>query len=251
MFPVLFSIGAWQIRSYYVFLVFGASLGVLTAGLEARRIGFSQREILTFCAAVIPGALIGGLLNGWLFAFDTYRALAIGHCYLSGGLISFGIILGAYLIGWLFAIKRKKSVGMTLDLISLSMPIILFFSRIGCLLNGCCYGRETSGFGGVYLPGAFGVWAYRYPTQIILLFLDVGLFIWLWSVRKRKLYEGSLTLNFLIVFSVGRLLIDSFRDLPLLFGLFSLHQMASLIILLAAMTFYFIHRRRQMEHSGR
>ncbi len=250
MVPILFKLGSFPIRSYDVFLLVGAALGVFIASREARRLGFSKHEIITFDCAVIPAAFLLGFLNGWLFDLDFYGVLLRGNFYVPFTLVSFGIILGALLTGWFFAKRRKKSIGQTLDLVTLSLPIILFFSRIGCLLNGCCYGRETSGFGGVYLPGAFGVWAYRYPTQIMLLCLDAGLFIWLWSVRKRKSYEGSSTLNFLIVFSIGRLLIDPFRDLPLLFGVFSLHQLASLVILIATVLFYFVHQRRLRNLAG-
>lgn len=238
MHPILFTIGSWQIRSYEVFLIIGAVAGVWVASLEAERLGFSRHMIITFDCAVVPASLLLGLLNGWLFDLDFYAALARGRFYIPFTLVSFGIICGAFLTGWVLAKRRKKSVGQTLDLVTLSLPIILFFSRIGCLLNGCCYGRETTGFGGMYLPGAYGEWAYRYPTQIMLMLLDLGLFIWLWSIRKRKPYEGCLTIYFLIPFSIGRLVIDSLRDLPLLFGLISLHQLASTVILIIASIAY-------------
>ncbi len=250
MYPILFTLGSFQVRSYNVFLLLGTVLGVLIASREAKRLGFSRHEIITFDCAVIPAAFLLGLLNGWLFDLEFYAVLARGKLHIPFTLVSFGIIFGALLTGWFFAKRRKKSVGQTLDLVTLSLPIILFFSRIGCLLNGCCYGRETGGFGGVYLPGPYGVWAYRYPTQIMLMILDLGLFIWLWSTRKKKLFEGSLTLLFLIAFSIGRSLIDALRDLPHVLGPFSLHQLNSLVILFVTIPIYFIQRRKTVHPSS-
>jgi phosphatidylglycerol:prolipoprotein diacylglycerol transferase len=122
-------------------------------------------------------------------------------------------------------------VGTSLDLISLVLPLILAVYRIGCLLNGCCYGAETDSFAGLFLPGKFGEWAFRYPTQIMLMLFDVVLFGWLWRMWKRKPTPGDLTLTFLVSYSAGRLVIDAFRDLPAVLGPLSFHQLVALAIL--------------------
>ena len=153
----------------------------------------------------------------------------------SGGLVSFGVVLGALFMGWALATFRKQSASLLLDVISLSLPLMLAVYRIGCLLNGCCYGLVTNGFLGMYLPGAGGKWAFRYPTQIIYIVFDLALFIWLLLNRKSRPFEGSLTLAFLLVFSSGRLAIDTLRDLPHMLGPFSFQQLMSLAILLVTL----------------
>jgi prolipoprotein diacylglyceryltransferase len=98
-------------------------------------------------------------------------------------------------------------------------------------LNGCCFGREADGFGTLYLPGKFGEWASRYPTQPALMVFDLLLFAWLWVRRKSKPFEGYLTISFLFWFSLGRLILDDFRDLPeQAFGL-NFQQLASVVTL--------------------
>jgi len=250
MHPVLFTIGSWEIYSSHVFLILAILVGVLVSWREARGIGFSNREVVSFWAAVLPFALILGLLNGLLFWFKFVHVGDTLFRPFSFGLVSFGVILGALFLGWVFAALRKLRVGPLLDLISVTLPLMLSIYRIGCLLNGCCYGVETDGFLGMFLPGQSGEWAYRFPTQIMLIFFNLALFIWLWLNRKNKPFEGSLTLAFLIVYSLGRLLIDAFRDLPHVLGPLSPHQLASIAILLITLyiCFEFWLARRARTH---
>ncbi|KAF0109116.1 MAG: phosphatidylglycerol:prolipoprotein diacylglycerol transferase [Anaerolineaceae bacterium] len=237
MYPVLFTIGAWEVKAPYVFTTLGILLGVLVGWREARRAGFSTRHILTFAAAAIPAALLLGVVNGILFRLLLRWDVLGLHEFFTTGLVSFGAVLGALLTGWIFARLRKQSAETALDVIALSLPLILGVYRIGCLLNGCCYGVRTDGFWGVFLPGRFGEWANRYPTQIMYMLLDFAIFGFLWWRRAHKPVPGSQTVIFLLLFSAGRLLIDSLRDLPRVFLGMNFHQLVSLVILLAALGF--------------
>ncbi len=232
MFPILFHIGALEVRSYFVFLSLGAVAGGIIGWKETRKLGFSNREISVFFAVIFPVALFLGLVNGWLFNPDFYYGLARGRLVLYGGLVSYGIIFGALLVGVIYNRIRKQPVGVTLDLIVLVLPLMLAFTRIGCLLNGCCYGLETQGWFFMFLPDEFGHWANRYPTQLMLIALNAGLFLWLWKRRSNKPFEGSQVLLFLIWYAAGRLLIDSLRDLPPIALGLGFHQWTAILILL-------------------
>ena len=235
MYPVLFSIGALEIRSSILFLALGIFLGVLVARRQARQFGFTDRDTFTFVLAAVPATLFLAALNGFIFLLGRFWGFASLRVFFSGGLVSFGAVLGALLTGWIFARIRKQPVGTSLDLISLVLPLILAVYRIGCLLNGCCYGVETDTFAGLFLPGKFGEWAVRYPTQIMLMLFDVVLFGWLWRMWKRKPTPGDLTLTFLVAYSAGRLVIDAFRDLPAVLGPLSFHQLVAFMILAVSM----------------
>ncbi len=235
MHPVLFSIGSLKVYSSYFFLLVAVLAGMFFPWREARKLGTSNREIARFWAAILPFALFIGLLNGFVFVFGLQGALKNLSSMFSTGLISFGVILGAFLLGWIYAVRKKLSVGPLLDLIALTFPLMLFFYRIGCLLNGCCYGLRTNSFLGMYLPGGDGEWAFRYPTQIMLMVFDLALFVGLWLYKTKKPFEGSLTLVFFLIYSSGRLFIDAFRDLPRVLGPLSLQQVTSLAILLVTL----------------
>jgi phosphatidylglycerol:prolipoprotein diacylglycerol transferase len=233
MYPILIEIGGFKLWSAHFFLVLGILAGIVVGRGGARRIGISDRDFRLFWVFVIPLSLLLAALNSWIFRVGFGGSSLDLQSALSTGLVSFGAVLGALGVGYLYAKRLGTPPARTLDLIATVLPLILGIYRIGCLLNGCCYGAETDGFLGFYLPaGPFGVWAYRYPTQIMLILFDFALFAWLWSRRRTNPTDGSLTLSFLFLYSLGRLIIDAFRDLPRALGPFSLHQLASIAILL-------------------
>lgn len=239
MYPILLSIGAWEIRSSTVFLILGILAGVFLGWRESQRMGYSKQRVFAFLLSVVPFALLLGALNSLLFWLGLFDALRNLYRPFSSGYVSYGVILGALFLGWVFARRRERSAGPALDLISLTFPLMLGIYRIGCLLNGCCHGLETDGFLGMYLPGLNNIWADRYPTQIMLIVFNLGLFAWLWISRKKVPFEGSLTLSFLFWYALGRLAIDALRELPRVLGPFSPHQLASLAILLMTLYIYF------------
>ena len=238
--PILFTVNSYIIPSYYFFLGVGVIFGLAAVVYQAKRvvIPLTNYQVAVVSIFVIPFAYFMGMVNGTLFNPYFYRALTESRIILSGGLVSFGAILGSLFMGMVCAKRLKLPTAMTLDLIVLAWPLILGFLRIGCLLNGCCHGLETEGFLGVFLPGRFAIWASRYPTQIMLMIFNFALFAWLWLRRKRTSFDGELTLAYLMVYSLGRLGIDAFRSLPRVLGPFSLHQLASMTILLISGIIY-------------
>jgi phosphatidylglycerol:prolipoprotein diacylglycerol transferase len=232
--PILFTIGTVEVSASYFFFGLGVICALLVGWMEARRVGIPSRSFHIFWISGIPLATLLAGLNNLLFVKGFLKTWQNLDKTISGGLVSFGAIVGILAWGYLLAkiLDPKQPVGLSFDTIALILPLFLGIYRIGCLLNGCCYGLETDSFIAMYLPGNFGEWAYRYPTQIMLMAFNFALFAWLWSRRKKKAFHGSLTLSFLIIYSCGRLVIDAFRDLPRVMGPFSLHQLASIAILL-------------------
>ena len=233
MFPIFFTIANFELRASYVFLALGILAGVLVGAKESRRLGFEAKQFRLYLLSAIPFALFIGALNGFLFRFPFAVALERLESALSYGLVSFGAIIGMFVLGYVIAKIQKLNVGLVLDTIAVILPLVIGIYRIGCLLNGCCYGVETDSFPGIVLPNDYGVWARRYPTQIWLMVFNLGLFAWLWSIRKKKSFNGIIAIYYLIAYSLGRLIIDSFRELPLALGPLSLHQVMALTMLLA------------------
>ena len=248
MHPILFTIGGFEVRSSAVFLILGIIVGIVVGRNETRKMGIARRDFTTFFVVAIPLAILFGAFNGLVFGVGVVDAFKNLGETLSTGLVSFGAVI--ILLAWGYVQSRinKTPPAPAMDLISTILPLVLGVYRIGCILNGCCYGRITDGPLGVYLPDLYGTWANRYPTQLMLMIFDFVLFAILWQWRQRNPKEGYLTIAFLLAFSTGRLLIDGLRDLPPALGMFSLHQLASLSILL--ITLYFVFEFRLEKNSS-
>jgi phosphatidylglycerol---prolipoprotein diacylglyceryl transferase len=245
MAPILFTIGQLQIRSYYVFLSLGAIVGCWIGWMESRKLGYSNRQLAVFFAVVVPLALLMGLANGVFFSRDFYWNLAHGQVILAGGMVSYGIVFSVFAAVLIFHKIYKGPLGKSLDVAAVILPVMLGFTRIGCFLNGCCYGRETDGFGGISLPNVFGLWDERYPTQLLLLALDIALFTGLWLYRRTRPADGSVAIALLFWFGLGRLLIDSLRDLKPVLGPFGFHQLMDMAFLIGAVILYAWRRPRR------
>jgi phosphatidylglycerol:prolipoprotein diacylglycerol transferase len=251
MFPILMVIGEWKVSSYDVFLLLGAIAGGVLGWRLTRNVGYSQRRILLYFAFVYPAALLAGYLNGALFSTELYWGLQHGKLYITGGIVSYGVVLAVFAVTAAFARRYGDPIIRDLDLAALTLPLMLAFFRIGCLLNGCCYGKETDGFGGVALHPVYGELSRRYPTQLLLIALDLALFTGLWLYRRRNPREGRLAIAFVFWFGLGRLGIDLLRDLPTVFGPFSLHTIVDMIFLAAGAILLWIIKKGDRKKTIR
>ena len=58
-----------------------------------------------------------------------------------GGLVYYGGLIGATLAGFIYVHWKKLPMWKMADVLAPSIALGSVFGRIGCLLNGCCYGR--------------------------------------------------------------------------------------------------------------
>lgn len=210
---VLFQIGGLTVYSYGVFL----ALGFIVATLVARY-RFSQKYknpdiILDFALA----AVVGGIFGARLFYVIGHWSEFSGHLNkvfsvnMSGLVFYGGLVVG---LGLALLVGRWKKVKFwtTMDLAGLCVPLALAFGRIGCLLNGCCYGKPTGLPWGITYPVASGIVGARHPTQIYELLLDLGLFAFLWWKKDSFARDGTAFWMFALGYGVIRFTMEFFRE---------------------------------------
>jgi phosphatidylglycerol:prolipoprotein diacylglycerol transferase len=138
--------GGLPIRGYGVMLLIGFVAGVALAARQARRMGLHPDIIYSFAFWIF----IAGIVGARVFFVIQYHeqfwretTLAMIGAVLNvteGGLVVYGAFLGVTLAGIIFLRVHKLPVLAFADLIAPSLLLGLAFGRIGCLLNGCCYG---------------------------------------------------------------------------------------------------------------
>ena len=134
------------IRGYGVMLLLGIVSGVSFAVYRARRVGIDPELIYSMAFWMFVWG-IGGARLFWVIQYwervdrETIRWTLLEIVkFNEGGLVVYGSLIGALVFFALFAYRHRLPVLRLADVIAPSMVIGLAIGRIGCLLNGCCYG---------------------------------------------------------------------------------------------------------------
>ncbi len=135
------------IRGYGVMLLLGVLAGVGLAVREARRVGLDPDAVISLCFHLFVFGILGARLFYVLEYWPQFRrpgdptaTLAAILNVTQGGLVVYGSFIGALLGGLWFLRRNTLPTLAVADLMAPSLVIGLAVGRLGCLLNGCCYG---------------------------------------------------------------------------------------------------------------
>lgn len=245
--PDLFSIGPFTVHGYGLMIAIGVLAAILVAEKRAPKFHLESEHIMNIAIWGVVAGVIGSKVLYWIVEFpsileDPSILLDIGH-----GFVVYGAILGGILGGWLYCHVKKVNFLRYFDLVMPSVALAQGFGRIGCLLAGCCYGRETdSSFHIVFTESLIAPNGVPLiPTQIISSvanFIHFGVLLWL---AKRTKGDGQVAGFYLIFYSIGRSLIELLRNDPRgAVGGLSTSQFISLFILAAGVVIVLVCGRR-------
>jgi phosphatidylglycerol:prolipoprotein diacylglycerol transferase len=119
------------------------------------------------------------------------------------------------------------------DVGALGMTIGQTFGRVGNIINGDIVGYKTNGWGFEYTnPNTFGpLNTPVQPASLYELLISLGLFILLWSLRKRIHPEGMLAMIYLILYSLSQFFIFFVRDNIVILGGLKQAQVTALVVI--------------------
>ncbi len=231
MHPILFHLGPMPIRAYGVLILIGFSLALRYLIVATRRRnkriedgslpqGVSHQPVpeeRVFDMAIL-GLLIGIIgtrvvfvaLHWDLFRDDPWEIFRIWM----GGLSFIGGPLFGYAFAWWYCHRHRLPYGAVADMAAPGFALAYAFGRIGCFLNGCCYGRACD------LP-----WAVRFqsdgavsamtppshPTQLYASLMSLVIFAVLHRKLNRAHADGTVLVTYLILYAVYRFINDFFR----------------------------------------
>jgi len=253
--PVAFAIGSVTVRWYGIMVALAVTALLAIFSREAKRLDISQDLIYN----LFLWGVIGGLIVSRLVYVIDYAATHPGapvQIIGFAGLSLLGAIGGAVLAAWIYTRVSKipwSNMAVVGDAIAVGAPLAQAIGRIGCTINGCCYGKPTSSpWAVIYAhPGsACGLKGIPlYPTQIYFLLWNLVVFTVIWRMRKRIKPPGALFLLYLWLYAAGDFGLRFFRvnDIWLL-GLYQ-GQVISLLILLVALPLFIIKMRRYQQES--
>lgn len=216
MLPFL-QFGTLIVPTYYLLISVGSVLGL--AWYLARMP--KKEEGVGINIAFVT--LISGFLGARLFhiAFEAPSVYAHdplrGLEFWQGGFVFYGGLLTAIGTGTFYCLRRGYGVLVWLDRASLPVGLAYAIGRIGCFLNGCCYGQVCHLPWAVHFP-SHAVWGMavqpRHPTQLYAAGLEGATILILYFLERKKVFRfsGLLFWYWLALHAMNRLVMENWRD---------------------------------------
>lgn len=209
MCPVLFHIGSFEVRGFGLMLMIAAIAGIAWAARRGPWFGLPRSKVLDagfyLLFAGVLGARLGFIVQDWSYYQQHPDEL---WSFKFEGLTSFGGVVLAFPVLILWAVRNKVALRTGLDVFAAPFVLGSAIGRVGCLLNGCCYGGPVSGFPGVHFEGVPGL---HHPAQIYdSLMVLAGLAI-VAAWEKRRPAPGLAGCAALMVFGISRFIYEFWR----------------------------------------
>ena len=194
-------------------LYFGLVLGVIAGNVAAHAAGLDPLRIWIATLLLIVPALLGARL---LFVASEWRHYRRNPHRIwnraEGGFMMYGAVPAMLMCSLPLLRVLRLGFGAFWDVSTFTILVGMIFTRVGCLLNGCCSGRPTQGWFGIRLCDTHGVWQKRVPTQALEAACAAGLLIVAMVVWRRMPFPGALFLLIILSYSSIRLLLELARE---------------------------------------
>ncbi|KPJ68453.1 hypothetical protein AMJ44_06465 [candidate division WOR-1 bacterium DG_54_3] len=221
MYPILFKIGPLSIHAYGFMIALAFLAGILLALYYAKKEGIRGEVILDLAIYIIIAGIVGARLLYVAAQWDLYKDDLLEIIMVQkGGLI----FLGGFILAMLVTVWYAKAKGIPLlkllDVLGPGTTLGYAIARVGCFLNGCCFGLPTKvPWGVVFPPGAL---AHSYfpgesihPTQLYSSASMLLVFIIVVMLYRHKRFDGYIFFWWIILYSIYRFLVEFLRFSPI------------------------------------
>lgn len=262
------------LREHIGFYTIAALVGIIVILIVylylGRKRDLSIQQLISTFVFALAGLLIGAHLLFFIVGLPDWIAEYSGRIHSLGdflvafgygasGLVFYGGLLGAYAGILIFCRIYKLYVPAELNNATVVFPLFHFFGRIGCTLNGCCYGIEYHGPLAIQYTDIHIVQGIsddiadfsRFPVQPLEALLELAIFFFLFFLYKKTKDKYSLTSIYLLIYSVIRFLDEYLRGDVIRgkWGPFSTSQWISLAIFVSVIIFLIVRKIRRPGRS--
>jgi phosphatidylglycerol:prolipoprotein diacylglycerol transferase len=259
-------------------LALGFLFSILLAVRRAKKAGENPDHIYNISVWIVISSLIGARLYYVITHYAEFRAPEgtglIARVFIElrnmfwpigsdgqvgiSGLIYYGGLILAVVATVVYIRRHRLNLPRYLDILAPSIPLGEAFTRIGCFLNGCCFGRPTDSVFGVVFPDSCAAGTIFegqpiHPAQLYNSFaalLIMGLILWL---ERYKRFDGYSAALFFMLYPAARFVTDFLRyyeEGMKTFGL-SQNQIVSVMVFVAASSvFIYLLRKHGTDRSG-
>ncbi|EEG76474.1 prolipoprotein diacylglyceryl transferase [Dethiobacter alkaliphilus] len=228
MHPILFEVGGLSVYGYGAMLAIAFAVGVWGLTREGKRAGLSEDRLFEMVIWIMIAAILGSRILYILLELPRYLADPITVFHVrSGGLSFHGGLIAGIAVGIWYSRRHNMPPGKVADLVAPFLMLGYGIVRIGCLLNGCCFGRRSDVAWA--LPASYVDDALRHPTQLYAFLASMLIFAVLMWRRNKTRFDGQLFLEFILYYSIYRFVVEHFREVSAYAGFLTLGQAVSLI----------------------
>lgn len=244
MHPILFEFGPIQIRFYGLMYVIAILVGSVLIKREVRRkvVPLTDDDVMNFILWSVLGGIFGARLYYVVFNWGYYFANpkeipAVWH----GGLAIHGGLIGGISVAYFYLRRRKISFWRITDCVAPALILGQAFGRFGNFMNGDAHGRPTTMPWGIVFPpqsiaGSEFPNIPLHPTMLYEMTINISIFLFLWFVlRKRDHKDGFIFAAYLMLYSLGRFVVEHFRADSLMMGPLRAAQVVSLTLAVIAL----------------
>lgn len=227
--PKTIMIGNFSIAYYGIILSSGILFGFILAAYLAKDRGLSEDIVWDFAVPAIFFSIVCARIYYVATSWEKYKDDVLSIFNLrQGGIGVYGSIIGAFLTMYVFTKIKKISYFAFADTIIAGLPLGQLIGRWGNFMNREAFGGYYDGLFAMKLPIAAvrvsdiseGIAAHItegvdyilvHPTFLYESVWNLGVLIVLLCYRKKKKFEGELTLLYFLLYGVGRFFIENLR----------------------------------------
>lgn len=198
-----------DISTYFLTISFGVTLSVLWFIRLAEDRHLARVVAIDISLAVLIGGFLGARLMHIFYEDPAiYKAEPILVLQVwNGGFVFLGGVIGAFLSTAVMCRIKGEPFWFWADVATLPISLSYMIGRLGCFLNGCCYGKPAEVPWAIAMNGAD-----RHPTQLYTSAWELFVFTMLFFARSKMRVSGYLFNSWIIAHSAGRIIIEAFRD---------------------------------------
>jgi phosphatidylglycerol---prolipoprotein diacylglyceryl transferase len=251
---IAFHIGNYPVAWFGIFVAIAFVLGLWTAARRGARDGLTADQMMDAGPWLILGTIVGARLwyvvTYWQegFAREPWTEIFMVQ---RGGLVFYGGLVGASAATLIYLIRKKIPIWKFGDAVAPSIALGYVFGRMGCLMNGCCYGRTCDLPWAIHFPQDHPTHgASVHPTQIYDAILSGLLYLGLAWLHRRKRFDGQIFAAYLICYAVIRSIVESFRgdySESHIHGIFTPAQLFGVVILAVGLILFWKLPRPQKQ----
>lgn len=246
----LLTIGGLTVHGYGLMIGIGFIAAYLMTEFRARKYRMNTDIVFTLFISSVVFGLLGAKVLYYLTILN--RVIKDPGVILDEmeGFVVYGGIIGGVLAGYVVCRIKKEKFWQYFDLIAPAIALAQGFGRIGCLLAGCCYGKETDSPLSItfhtsdFAPNDVAL----IPTQIYSSILDFLNCIVLCLIARYAKKERTVSGCYLIFYSTGRFILEFFRgDLERgSVGVLSTSQFISIFIFVIGAAILFTGKKKAL-----